>query len=169
MLQLQIIAGAQSLPIYDLPAALGRRGAAKELGEQIDLLIAFLDELGGDPDLEDSHDAEADDTDAETRTYPEFHTLDRVDQRAGRIMGRAMPGIEQHEDAEDDDPREDDDEDCCIAGDDHIAAGRSPAGQYLANLAGWTDDVGDDDDAEPLHCQLRGGSLDANAYPANDA
>lgn len=53
MLDLRIIAGGQALPLFDLPALLGRRKAAKEVGDQIEALIAFMDALAGDPDLED--------------------------------------------------------------------------------------------------------------------
>ncbi|RDE06227.1 hypothetical protein [Sphingomonas aracearum] len=58
MLELRIIAAGTTMPVFDLPAALGRRGAAKEIGDQIDALIAFMDELGGDPDLEEEPDGE---------------------------------------------------------------------------------------------------------------
>ncbi|WP_375421662.1 hypothetical protein [uncultured Sphingomonas sp.] len=45
--------------MFDLPAALGRKGAVKEIGDQIEALVAFMDDVGGDPDLdEDSEDAE---------------------------------------------------------------------------------------------------------------
>lgn len=53
MLDLRIVTGGSSLPIFDLPAALGRAGAAKEISDQIDALINFLDDLSDDPDLED--------------------------------------------------------------------------------------------------------------------
>lgn len=53
MLELQIIAGAKAMPIFDLPAALGRANAAREVGDTIDALMAFLDDLDGDPDLEE--------------------------------------------------------------------------------------------------------------------
>lgn len=58
MLDLRIIAGGQALPLFDLPALLGRRQAAKEVGDQIEALIAFMDEMAGDPDLEDSEACE---------------------------------------------------------------------------------------------------------------
>lgn len=54
MLELKIKAGRRSIPIFELPAALGRRQAYQEIGDQVDALIAFLDDLQGDVDLEDS-------------------------------------------------------------------------------------------------------------------
>lgn len=57
MLELRIKQGRRHVPIFDLPAYLGRAGAAQELGDTIEALIAFLDDLGGDPDLEET-DAE---------------------------------------------------------------------------------------------------------------
>ncbi|MEI5687740.1 hypothetical protein [Sphingomonas kyungheensis] len=71
MLQLQIIAGAKALPIYDLPAALGAQAAAKEVADQIEALMAFLDDLGGDPDLEEGNDLEEDNSDREGGSWPE--------------------------------------------------------------------------------------------------
>lgn len=53
MLDLRIIADGNALPLFDLPALLGRKKAAKEVGDQIEALIAFMDALAGDPDLED--------------------------------------------------------------------------------------------------------------------
>lgn len=85
MLELRILNGAQAMPLFDLPALLGRKGAAKELGDQIETLIAFMDQLGGDCDLEEdddpggnitdeSHDAEEDfgaEEGGETGGWPE--------------------------------------------------------------------------------------------------
>ena len=54
MLELRIMNAGTAMPLFELPAALGRRKAAKEIGDTIEGLIAFMDDLGGDPDLEDS-------------------------------------------------------------------------------------------------------------------
>lgn len=168
MLDLRIIAAGQALPVFDLPAALGRRGAAKEVGEQIDALIAFLDDLGGDPDLEDSHDAEMDDTDGEGFTYPEFHTMPQIDQRAGRIVGRSIGSAWPADDAEMDDEAEDDDPDSCDAGDDSITGGVAPQYRHYAAITGWNGYVGSDDDAEPKWCGNFAHDVADGTFAAND-
>jgi hypothetical protein len=71
MLDLRIITGATTIPIYDLPAALGRHAAAKEVADQIEALMAFLDDLDGDPDLEEGNDLEQDNSDCEAGGWPE--------------------------------------------------------------------------------------------------
>lgn len=101
MLELRIIAGATAMPIFDLPAALGRRGAAREIGDQIDVLIAFMDELAGDCDLEDGGDTEPDGTDCGDQSWPEGIRQDR--------WPMSMLNGQYREDAEDDDPAEEDD------------------------------------------------------------
>jgi hypothetical protein len=55
MLELRVKQGRRSVPIFDLPAALGRAQAYRELGDTIDGLISFMDDLGGDPDLEETY------------------------------------------------------------------------------------------------------------------
>lgn len=60
MLELRIKQGRRHVPIFDLPARVGRAEAAKELGDTIDGLIAFLDDLSGDPDIENATDVEDD-------------------------------------------------------------------------------------------------------------
>ncbi|WP_267395273.1 MULTISPECIES: hypothetical protein [unclassified Sphingomonas] len=155
MLELRILTGATALPLFDLPAALGRRQAAKEVGNQIDALMAFLDDLGGDPDLEDGHDAEADNSDAENCSYPEWHTLDRADHRAGRFLGRPLAGGYPTEDIEQDDPGEDDDSDRCTAGDDHMIAGPVAMREWWQDARNPGDEIdgeierGDDGQAWP--------------------
>lgn len=57
MLELRIIAAGTAVPLFDLPAALGHREAAREIGETIESLIAFMDEMDGDSDLEDDERA----------------------------------------------------------------------------------------------------------------
>lgn len=54
MLELRIMQGRRAVPLFDLPTRLGRVKAAQEIGDAIEGLIAYLDDLGGDPDLEDS-------------------------------------------------------------------------------------------------------------------
>jgi hypothetical protein len=169
MLDLRIIASGRTMPVFDLPAALGRRGAAKELGAQIDALIAFYDDLAGDCDLEDGHDAESDDADAEEASVPEWHTLDRKDQRAGRSIGRPIGGAYPGEDIEQDDAAEDDDPDSCEAGDDSITAGVAPQYRAMAVLAGWKPRPGSDDDAEPKWCGRFAHDVLDGTFAANDA
>ncbi|MFL0418425.1 hypothetical protein ACH0CP_12685 [Sphingomonas sp. 179-I 2A4 NHS] len=100
MLDLRIIAGTTALPIYDLPAALGREQAAKEIGDQIDALMAFYDDLAGDPDLEDGGDLEPDGSELGDQSWPEGTVGGfRISMQYGQF----------YEDAEDSDPREEDD------------------------------------------------------------
>jgi hypothetical protein len=58
MLELRIINAGQALPLFDLPMHLGRRRAVREVGDTIETLISYLDDLGGDPDLEEDADEE---------------------------------------------------------------------------------------------------------------
>ncbi len=146
MLELRIVQGRRHLPIFDLPARLGRREAAKEIGDTIEGLIAFMDDLGGDPDLEEEaledafvdHPARFADMveDSEAGAYIEWMSL-RGSQKRGPNM------LAGHEDAEDDDPAEDDDSDRCAAGDDWIAGGSLSCGGLLYPGA---DQHGDEDD-----------------------
>jgi hypothetical protein len=53
MLELRIKQGRRHVPVFDLPAYLGSDDARREIGDAVDTLIAFLDDLGGDPDLEE--------------------------------------------------------------------------------------------------------------------
>ncbi|MCK8457042.1 hypothetical protein [Sphingomonas faeni] len=117
MLELRILNGAQALPLFDLPSLLGRKRAAKEVGDQIESLIAFMDTLGGDPDLEDGGDDEPC-GDANDLSYPEWHTRSRKTTSAGYEMSETAYTTEDDEDS---DPAEDDDADTCGAGEDHIA------------------------------------------------
>lgn len=122
MLELRIISGAQTMPIFDLPAAMGRSKAAREIGDTIEGLMAFLDDLSGDPDLEDGGDDEPDESETDQAW------IERIDQSAHPrpiatdFAGRWNTDI-AHEDDEDDDPTEDDDSDRCAAGDDLMIAG----------------------------------------------
>ncbi len=77
MLELRIISGAQTMPIFDLPAALGRSKAAREIGDTIEGLMAFLDDLSGDADFEDGGDDEPDGTGDGDVAW-----IERVDQSA---------------------------------------------------------------------------------------
>lgn len=114
MLELKIKHGRRHIPIFDLPAAMGRRQAVEELSDQIDAMIAFMDDLSGDPDLEEDDDAGGDilDEPHDGLTWPEWHTLPPQQRGAGNYTGTPLPGVGlgfDHEDFEDDDPAEDDD------------------------------------------------------------
>lgn len=109
MLELRIKQGRRHVPLFDLPAVLGRSAAAQELGDTIEGLIAFLDDLGGDADLEQTRDeddwidhagdgpgcplSDPDVCAADVElTYPEWQTLPAAQQRAGRFQGRSIDG-----------------------------------------------------------------------------
>ncbi|MFC3440762.1 hypothetical protein ACFOKF_06030 [Sphingobium rhizovicinum] len=114
MLELKIKAGRRHIPIFELPAALGRRQAYQEIGDQVDALIAFLDDLGGDPDLEEDDDAGGNILDErhDALTWPEWHTLPPQQRGAGNYAGKLLDHADhghQHEDDEEDDPAEEDD------------------------------------------------------------
>lgn len=136
MLQLKIKAGRRTIPIFDLPAAMGRKAAYQEIGDQVDALIAFLDDLSGDPDLEDSEagmtridacgrllpdvvvgsnqdeDCEPDDDAQGDQSWLEWHTRGtrKTDSAGAEPLGSNRFGERLREDDEDDDPAEDDDE-----------------------------------------------------------
>lgn len=121
MLELKIKAGRRHIPIFDLPAAVGRRAACEELGDQIDALIALMDDWQGDVDLEGGNDDEPDGDAMGDQSWPEWHTLPASQRTAGNSRGKALPEcwnmpLEDDEDSdppedsdvsEDDDPRED--------------------------------------------------------------
>jgi hypothetical protein len=136
MLELRILNGAQALPLFDLPALMGRKRAAKEVGDQIEALIAFMDNLGGDPDVEEDDDAGTD--------------LDRGEGGSWIEQHRASMVNSDCEDGEDSDPNEDDGEDCCRAGDDNPVSGYAP-GYDLSALCGklYGPPAGCEDDGEP--------------------
>ena len=113
MLDLRVKTGRRHVPLHDLPLRLGRAEAAREIGDTIERLIQFVDELSGDPDLEDNNDREADTSDWEPDddakgdpSYAEWHTLPPATRRAGKIEGKPLHpwGAPVAEDAEDDDP-----------------------------------------------------------------
>lgn len=60
MLELRVKTGRRFTPIFDIPTVLGRSGARREIGDTIESLIAFMDDLDGDPDIEDATDVEDD-------------------------------------------------------------------------------------------------------------
>lgn len=146
MLQLKIKAGRRHIPIFDLPAALGRKAAYEEIGDQVDALIAFMDDLQGDVDLEDGGDDEPDTDAMGDQSWPEWHTLPAQQRRTGNSRGKALPEswFTPLEDDEDSDPAEDSDSDYCLAGDDRIMGG-SVADPDLFRVAHG---VGDETDAE---------------------
>lgn len=111
MLQLAIKAGRRHIPIFDLPAAMGRREAYQEIGDQVDALIAFLDDLQGDVDLEDGNDNEPDGDAMGDQAWPEWHTLPAAQRRSGNSRGKVLPTVwfTSQEDDEDSDTSEEDD------------------------------------------------------------
>lgn len=132
MLELRIINAGQAMPLYDLPAFLGPRQAARQIGDTIEGLIAYLDDLGGDPDLEDSEtgsgavdafgryigdttyldaqdeDREPDDDAQGDMSWSEWHTRGRHKLTAFGAEGptHSLAGWQLSEDDEDDDPVE---------------------------------------------------------------
>lgn len=161
MLELRIVTAGSHVPLFDLPAALGRSRAAREIGDAIEGLIAFMDELQGDVDIEDGHDREGDTSDLEPdddwqgdQSWSEWQTRGRHKLNPGGgepVTGRN--GWMVREDDEDDDHDtgvEDDpvgidgEEDCCVAGDDTVRSG--PAVNFDPNRKVFY--IGSDDDAE---------------------
>ena len=172
MLELRIIAGRQAVPVFDLPAALGRRGAAKEIGDQIEALMAFMDDLGGDPDLEeDNEDTEhcgrEPDEDAQgDMAWIEWQSRGSHKLAGGaEVVGRDLQGLLIHEDAEDDDPAEDDGEDRCEAADDEVTSGAAPRYRALRQLTGM---IGSEDDQEPSWCGRFALEVVDGTFVAND-
>ncbi|MES2449254.1 MAG: hypothetical protein V4610_01690 [Pseudomonadota bacterium] len=159
MLELRIINAGQPMPLFALPALLGRRDAARELGDTIEGLINFLDDLGGDPDLEDGGDDELSGDELGDISTTEWHTRGRY---------KALPDVptigrfaQPDEDAEDDDPDTgvedhplgfDPETDCCMAGDDGVFSGNAVdfGGNHLIDAQGHT---GSEDDDE-YNCSL---------------
>ena len=137
MLELKIKAGRRNIPIFDLPAALGRAEAYREIGDQIDALIAFMDDLQGDVDLEDGNDDEPDGDAMGDQSWPE-------DPRARSAM--LGSSISYQEGDEDDDPLEDDDSDRDASGDDWMAAGNLNCGGMM--IPGEDEMVGASEDDE---------------------
>lgn len=57
LLDLRIVAQGRLLAPAELSTVLGARLAARKIGRAVDLLITLLDDLEGDPDLEQEEDA----------------------------------------------------------------------------------------------------------------
>ncbi|WP_156360090.1 hypothetical protein [Sphingomonas sp. Leaf10] len=91
------------IPLADLPAIVGRMVAYGEIGAQVDALIAMLDDMAGDPDLEDNGDHEGSNGDDQDVSWVEW-------------QGRATPPMRPEWRHNEDD--EEDDDDACLAGDD---------------------------------------------------
>lgn len=130
MLQMKIKAGRRNVLPGDLPAILGAQRAYREIGDMIDVLIAQMDLLAGDCDLEDDDNdcCSAREDDAEwfsgggemglindhpsadddwEMTYAEWHTLGGSRRRAGNFDGKPLEanfGRMDHDDDEDSDP-----------------------------------------------------------------
>lgn len=60
MLELRVKTGRSHTSLFDLPTRLGRAAAMREIGDAVEGLIVFLDELEGDPDFENATDTEDD-------------------------------------------------------------------------------------------------------------
>lgn len=69
MLELRVKEGRRYVPLFDLPARMGRAQSVKEIGDAVEGLIAFLDEMDGDPDLEDDDPAGQCDEDGINSAY----------------------------------------------------------------------------------------------------
>jgi hypothetical protein len=164
MLELRIIAAGKPMPLYDLPAALGRRGAFREIGDTIEGLIAFMDDLQGDVDLEDGGDDEPDD-DTKDISWTEWHARG-ARRKAFAYEAIGNPGLT--EDDEDDDPREDDGVDSCAAGDDEPRSGVSPACRFYGLSELWVSTEDDERRTVPAFAnddeQMRD---DFAGYPGN--
>lgn len=112
MLELRIITAGQPMPIFALPSIMGKRKAYREIGDQIDALIAFSDELAGDPDLEDDdpdseHDGREPDCDAKgDPSYAEWDTRGRHKLQGDHEPIRGRDGWTPNEDDEEDEPIE---------------------------------------------------------------
>ena len=155
MLELRIRAGQPAIPLYDLSAALGRSEAARTVADQIEAMMALLDDLDGDcdyeePNLEDSFIAHNPNgpgcpvSDAGDPAWIEWESRgrDKLVSHARDANGQTL-----HEDDEDDDPAEDDCEDRCGAGEDRIASDSVSAiwSNGHRHKAGSDDDAEDDD------------------------
>lgn len=77
MLQMKIKTGRRSVVPGDLPSILGARRAYRELGDMVEALIAQMDMLAGDCDMED------DDPDHGADDMGEQQTLDWAFPRYG--------------------------------------------------------------------------------------
>jgi hypothetical protein len=111
MLELRIINAGQALPLFDLPTVMGRNHAAREIGNTIDGLIAFLDDLGGDSDLEERGDDELTGDEADL-AWPEWQTRGRHKLTAIGAEGstHSLAGWQLTDDDEDGDQDEADDD-----------------------------------------------------------
>lgn len=131
-----------------------QRHSPQEIADAIEIMIDFLDVLGGDPDSEDSDPPEADDEDE--AAYPEWTSLPGSTKRAGHITTDLLPAVPcNHEDAEDEDPDTsvedspegfDPEQDYCTAGDDGVFSGNTLWG--VESKWFCADNPGCEDDAE---------------------
>jgi hypothetical protein len=113
MLELKVKHGRKHVPLFDLPAYLGRDVTRAEIGDTIDSLMAFLDDLVGDPDLEnDRSDFEPNGDELGDQAWIEWNARgkNKEGQFGGERVGRDNHGNMLHEDDEDEDPREEDDD-----------------------------------------------------------
>lgn len=169
MLELRVISGTQAVPLSYLPSLMGRRSARTEIGDQIESLIAFMDVLDGDPDLEDATDLEDD-----------FHLTEGAKEswlsdgpgcpvsdsggcehdgcepswsEASSMGGKPNAGPSPFDDEEEDDPSGQCDEDGVNTAFDNVRyqEGSSGAGCIISDPDRGADDDGEgvDDDTEP--------------------
>lgn len=104
-----------------------------EIGYAVDALIEKLDQVAGDPDIEDDDPAGTD--------------LDRGESGAWAETDERQPAVMKGNDHEDD---EDDDQDCCKAGDDHVYSGNAPGyNLHLRFGPAYGPSIGSEDDHEP--------------------
>jgi hypothetical protein len=146
MLELKIKQGRKHVPLFDLPTYLGREKAAREIGDTVESLIAFLDGLEGDPDLE-SYDAEDDfvlapkaintaierphtDIETDAAAWVEWDTMKPSQRRQGATV------LLGHEDDEEDDDSGQCTEDEISAG---IVFGKGSPGCSISDPGGTVD------------------------------
>lgn len=110
MLDLKIKSGRRYVGPADLVRVLGFERALMELGDMVEALIAQIDIIEGDPDVECNGDLEPDDDAKGDPSWPEWHTLShKLSARGATPMGHTPWGGISHEDDEDDDAAEEDD------------------------------------------------------------
>jgi hypothetical protein len=123
-LHLRFLENGRRIRPQDLPSRIGKLPARANLADQVEMMIALIDEIDGDPNLEDGDEdccAASDDNlagnfaisaydiDGGERdgSYTEWHTRGRHKQ----ALGGSEPFDRMGEDGEDDDAKEDDNQD----------------------------------------------------------
>ena len=105
---------------HDLRKAVGDERALLEIGYMIEYLMAELDMIDGDPDLECNGDAELSGDEHGDPSWPEWQSLPGATRRLGGLTPKSLDLMRGtvHEDDEDDDPAEEDDDSGDIANED---------------------------------------------------